>query len=242
MYTVFYTLSISLFDSLSTTQQIIIFVLLLATAKPLRNSLCYLAGLSGAYFACGAAGYMALDKLQAFLNKYLPSSVNMSNPQYYQSEFIMGVIMIVIGVWYFSRNRQPRPSRTHNMILARLKTMNGWFAFCSGVFISITSFPVSVPYLIALGRYSTMHLKLHSAAGYILLYNFGYALPMLVVLAGYLIALRGTEDPNDILHEKARALNLHLTTWTFAGFGILSMVDAGCYFAIGRALIKGRYF
>jgi hypothetical protein len=38
MSAVFYTLSISLFDSLSTTQQIIVFVLLLTTAKPLRNA------------------------------------------------------------------------------------------------------------------------------------------------------------------------------------------------------------
>ena len=74
MSTIFYSLSLSLFDSLSTTQQIIIFVLLLTTAKPLRNALSYLAGLSGAYFVCGLAGYLALDELRVFLSKFSPST------------------------------------------------------------------------------------------------------------------------------------------------------------------------
>jgi hypothetical protein len=42
MTTAWFSIAISLFDSLSTTRQIIIFVLLLSTAKPLRNSLSYL--------------------------------------------------------------------------------------------------------------------------------------------------------------------------------------------------------
>jgi hypothetical protein len=75
-----------------------------------------------------------------------------------------------------------------------------------------------------------------------LLYNVGYALPMLLVSVVYLVARGGADDFNDTLHEKARMLNVHLTTWAFAGFGIFSMIDSGCYFVIGHALIKGRYF
>ncbi len=242
MNTIFYSISISLFDSLSTTQQIIVFILLLTTAKPLRNSLSYLAGLMGAYFACGIAGYMTLGQLRDFLGKYFPSSANLPNIQYYQSEFIMGIIMIAIGVWYFRRKKPAGQSRTENMILSKLRTMNSLFAFGIGIFISVTSFPFSIPYLIALGKYSTLHLSLAAAAGYVLLYNFGYALPMILIFFIYLIALHGVEDSHDTLHEKAKMLNLHLTTWTFAGFGLFSIVDAGCYFTIGHALIKGRYF
>jgi hypothetical protein len=65
---------------------------------------------------------------------------------------------------------------------------------------------------------------------------------MLLVLALYLFVRRGTGDFNDTLHEKARMLNVHLTTWTFAGFGAFSMIDSGCYFALGHALVKGRFF
>jgi cytochrome c biogenesis protein CcdA len=242
MNPVFYSLSISLFDSISTTQQIIVFVLLLTTVKPLRNALSYLAGLSGAYFACGIAGYMALDQLRVFLGRFFPSTANIPNPLYYQSEFLMGIIMTALGIWYFRRKKHARPGRAENMIPAKLRSMNAYFAFGIGVFISLTSFPVSIPYLVALGKYTTLHLGIPAVTGYILLYNIGYALPMLLVLALYLFARRGTGDVAATMHERARMLNIHLTTWAFAGFGAFSMVDSGCYFTLGHALVKGRFF
>lgn len=239
---VVYSLSISLLDSLLTTQQIIIFVLLLSTARPLRNSLSYLAGLIGAYYVCGLAGYTVLDRLLLFLSKCFPSTANMSNPQYYQTEFFMGVIMLAIGIWYFLRNKDGRQSRSENLILLRLQSMTGKFAFYAGVFISLTSFPFSIPYLITLGKYSTLHMGVPAVAGYLIVYNLGYALPMLLVLAIYLFTLRGTADYSDTLHGKAKSLNLHLNTWTFVLFGVFSMVDASFFFTTGHALLKGRYF
>jgi len=238
----FFTLSMSLFDSLSTTQQIVIFVLLLTTDKPLRNACWFLVGLSGAYLACGIAGYLALDQLRVVLAKYVPSSSALPDPLYYRAEFFAGVIMTALGYWYYRRKKHARPGRTENFFLKKLKSMNGFFAFCIGAFVSVSSFPLSVPYILSLEKYALLHLGLSSAAAYILLYNIGYALPMIIVLVVYLIARRAADIQHDTLHEKARALNLHLTTWAFAGFGIFSMIDAGCFFAFGRALIKGRYY
>ena len=191
---------------------------------------------------CGLAGYLTLDWLRSFLNKFLPSSAKLSNPMYYRSEFLMGVVMAAIGVWYFNRKAPAQKSRLELGILEKLRTMTAVFAFCTGVVVSVTSFPVSLPYLVALGRYSVLNLKLSAAAGYILVYNFGYALPMLVILCIYLAARRGGEEYHATLHEKADKLNLHLTTWTFAGLGLFSMADAGCYFAMGHAIMKGRLF
>jgi len=240
--TIFYTLSLSLFDSLMTTQQIIVFVLLLSTAKPLRNALSYLAGLSGAYFVCGIVGYFALDGLRIFLAKFFPFITDMSNPGYYKTELIMGILMVALGVWYFFSEKKSRYGRVENMLLVKLRTLNSSFAFYVGIFISVTSFPFSIPYLIALGKYAGLHLALPEAAGYILLYNIGYALPMILVFFVYLIARRDTDNYKDILHEKTKKLNVQLTTWTLTGFGLFSVIDAGCYFTIGHALIKGRYF
>ncbi len=242
MSTILFTLSISLFDSISTTQQIIIFVLFLTTIKPVRNALWYLAGLMGAYFTCGIAGFLALDKVRVLLNRFLPSAMNMSDPSYYQSELFTGVVMIVIGIWYFRKKKDSRPGRTENMLLKRLRSMNSFASFGIGVIISITSFPFSIPYLVALGKYSALHFGLSSAIGSILVYNIGYALPMIAVLIIYLIARRGAGDLNDSLHEKVRVLNVQLTTWALVGIGLFSMIDAGCYFTIGHALVKGRYF
>jgi cytochrome c biogenesis protein CcdA len=242
MSTIPFTLSLSLFDSLSTTQQIIIFVLLLTTISPLRNSIAYLAGLSAAYFACGVGGYLALDQLQLFLGKYVPSTQNIPNTLYYQSELVSGIVMTLIGVWYFYKKRNAPPGRSQNMMVSKFKTMNGFFAFSMGAFISVSSFPVSIPYIIALGKYTTLHLDISAAIGNILLYNFGYALPMIVVLIGYLYARKRTNDLSDTLHEKTRVLNVQLTTWAWAGVGIFSMIDALCYFILGHALVKGRFF
>jgi len=236
-----YTFSLSLFDSLSTAQQIVIFALLLTTIKPLRNSMAYLAGLSGAYVACGIGGYLAIDQLRTFLAKYFLTTANMSNVHYYQVEFICGIAMAIFGIWYFHKKRHAPPDRTQNMIVSKLKSMNGFLAFCIGAFISISSFPVSIPYIIALGKYSTLHLSFIAAIENILLYNIGYALPMIVILIIYLYARRKTNDLSDTLQEKTRVLNIHLTTWTLVGVGIFSMIDAGYYFTIGQALVKGRF-
>lgn len=242
MSTIFYTISLSLFDSLSTTFQIIVFILLLTTEKPLRNALGYLAGLSGSYFLCGLAGYLALDELRSFLAKYFPDPTNLSNPLYYQSEFFAGVLMVGFGIWYFNRKKKARPGRAENFILLKLRTMNLWFAFCAGIFMSVTSFPVSIPYLLALGSYSALHLELPAVSGFVLLYNIGYASPMILILFLYLVVRRDAFEYNDTLHEKVKMLNIHLTTWSLVGFGFFSMIDAGCYFALGHALLKGRYF
>jgi cytochrome c biogenesis protein CcdA len=240
MGTILFTLSISLFDSFSTTQQIIIFVLLLTPVKPVRNGVSYLAGLIGVYFACGVVAYPVIDQLRAFLGRFFPSTANLSNPVYYQVEFICGIIMAGLGLLYYRKKRHAPPNRAENMVVARLRSMNAYVAFGIGAFISVTSFPVSIPYLIALGRYATLHIGLPAATGLIVLYNVGYALPMLAILVIYLYARRGTEDLTDRLHEKARRLNVQLTTWALAGVGIFSMIDAGWYFAFGRALVKGR--
>jgi hypothetical protein len=65
---------------------------------------------------------------------------------------------------------------------------------------------------------------------------------MIVILIAYLYARKRTDDLYDTLHEKTRVLNVQLTTWAWAGVGIFSMIDSLCYFIIGHALIKGRYF
>jgi len=214
----------------------------LTTVNPLRNAISYLAGLSGAYFICGVTGYLALDQLRLWLAPLLSSRANVSDPQYYGSEFITGIIMTALGIWYFYWKKKRVWSNKENWVISKLKAMNSWFAFATGLFISVTSFPVSLPYLFALGKYASLHLEFQSVIALILLYNLGYALPMVLIFGVYLVARRGTDDYHDQLHEKAKMLNLHLTSWTMVGFGLFSMIDAGCYFILGQALLKERYF
>jgi cytochrome c biogenesis protein CcdA len=233
----YYIFSLSLFDSISTTQQIIIFMLLLTTNKPIKNSIAYLVGLSGSYILCGIVGFFAIDKLHCLL-KYFPSTDCMSNASYYQLELISGIIMLVGGIWYYKKKRHAPADRTQNLIIIRLKSMNMLVAALIGVFISVSSFPVAIPYILALNK--LVALKSQAAIGYVLLYNLGYALPMLIIFGIYLYARRGTDDLHDKLHEKARILNVKLTSAALIGVGLLSMIDAGYFFTLGQALIKGR--
>ncbi len=164
------------------------------------------------------------------------------NPVYYQSEFLTGVFMAAIGLWFFYKKKRRPHGRLVTWIISKLKNMNIGFAFGIGTFISLTSFPGSIPYLVALGKYSSLQLNFPETAGWILFYNLGYALPMILILAAYLMARRKIDFDHDALHGHANQLNRHLTAWTMVGFGLLFMVDAGCYFTLGQALIKGRYF
>lgn len=235
------TLWLSLLDSLSTTLQIVAFVLLLTTAHPNRHAAGYLAGLSGSYFACGVAGYFLIGGLRRLLDQFfgphrIPDAV------YYRSEFLTGLALVALGVAYFYRSKKAKKSRLENWIRRQLDNMKLWVAFGIGAFISITSFPASAPYLIALAKYAALGQGLPTVLGLILLYNLGYASPMVFLWIVYSFYLEKTGGTHLSLHAKAQKLNVHLTTWTFVGFGAFSMADAGSYFVAGQALIKGRFF
>ncbi|HUO57052.1 MAG TPA: GAP family protein, partial [bacterium] len=113
---IFYSIWISLFDSLSTTLQIVVFVLLLTTQRPVRNALAYLAGLCGTYYACGVAVYPVLDAAKALLGRFFPSRV--PDGIYYQAELLTGLVMVGIGVLYFYRRKKACFGRTENMVVA----------------------------------------------------------------------------------------------------------------------------
>ena len=151
-------------------------------------------------------------------------------------------MLAALGVVYFYRSRKAKKSRFENWVHQRLDNMKPWLAFGIGAFISISSFPASTPYLVALGKFAALQQGLPVVVGLILLYNLGYALPMILAWIAYLFFLERAEGFHHVLNEKARQLNVHLTTWTLVGFGAFSMADAGFYFATGRALMKGRFF
>lgn len=241
METLSYTLGMSLFDSFSTAQQIVIFALLLSTVNPIKNSLAFLGGLIGAYFICGFLGFLAFDQLMSFLSSYFPSTASMSDTGYYQLEFASGMTMTAIGIWYYRKYRYAPPDRTHNMLVARLKSVSTLFSFGLGAFISISFFPFSIPYLIALGKYSVLNLTLPAAAGTILIYNFGYAFPLLVIFGIYLVNRNRAGHNISTLHEKTRILNIQLTTGTLVGVGLFTLADAGFYFTFGQVLLNGRF-
>lgn len=238
----FFILAVSLFDSLSTTQQIIIFVLMLTTVRPVRNSISYLAGLFAAYFACGLLGFFALDKLNEFASRFMVVPNGMPDSVYYRAEAFAGVIFLVWGVIYYLRKKDSVKPQVETMIIRKLKDMNIYMAFAIGVFISATSFPVSLPYIAALGKFALLKMSMPEVATCLLLYNIGYALPMIVIFAVY-ISMRGKETgTEEYLHEKARKLNLQLTSGMLVFMGLFSIADSSAFFILGHPLMKNKFF
>jgi cytochrome c biogenesis protein CcdA len=235
-------MALSLFDSFSTTSQIIIFALLLTTVNPVRNALSYLGGLVIAYFLCGLAGLKVLDVLLAVTGKLLPSSANMPDSLYYQSQIFAGAVFIAIGIVYYIKKKNSDKPPVENMIILRLKNMNFFAAFALGAFISATSFPMALPYIAVLGKIAAMKSDFATDVFYIILYNFGYALPLIAVFLVYLVLRHRAEDFNDTLHVKVRILNLRLTAGIFVFIGMLTLADAVYFFITGHPFVKGRYY
>lgn len=233
---------LSLFDSLSTTTQIIVFALLLTTANPVKNALSFLAGLSGAYFICGVLGFAALNQVNAMLKTLMPSTANVPNFTYYQMELFMGAVLLISGPAYYYRKIKSNKPPVEHKIIEKFKRMNAWIAAGIGAFLSASSFPMALPYIVALNRFAALRLGAAQAAGCIAIYNVGYALPMVAIFAMYLFMEKGAERVEADLHERVRKLNLKLTAGILSGTGLLILADSCAYFFLGLPLMKGRYF
>jgi len=235
-----YSLSLSLFDCLSTAQQVVLFALLLTSARPVRNALTYLSGVSGTYIICGVVGCQLFGHLQEIL-KRLSLTPDMSDLSYHQTELFGGLAMALLGIWYFRRHRAPGTALAEDRLMARFGSAGSGPLFALGAFVSITTFPVSIPYLLALGKYAALRLSVLGSLRYILVYNLGYAFPMLALLAAYLLRRQNLSKlPETVTREKVRRLNVHLTSWTLVATGALAIVDSGSFLMLGHALIKGR--
>jgi hypothetical protein len=238
----FFIVTVSLFDSFSTTQQIVVFILILTTANPVKNSLAYLAGLSLSYFACGLLGFMALDELKGFVARFFTNPTGVTDAVYYKTQMLAGAVFIVIGVYYYMKKKIQLKPEMESVIISKLSKMKAITAFGIGVFISVAGFPMSLPYIAVLGKFALLKMSFSVVVSCLILYNVVYALPMAGIFAAYIFAGGGREDIGDTLHEKARKLNLKLTTAMFVGMGLLSIVDALFYYISGHPLLKNRYF
>lgn len=240
---ILFILTIALFDSFSTTQQIVIFVLILTTVKPVKNSLSYLIGLLAAYFACGIIGFLALDQLNAFVSNYVSFKGRMSDQAYYQTQILIGIVFAAMGMIYFRYKKKSTRPEMENVIISRFNTMNGWIACMIGVMISVTGFPLSLPYIAVLEKFALMKWSMPDVVKGVVLYNLFYALPMIVILVIYIFTgAAAKEGIENRLNERARKLNVHLTSSMFVVLGIVSIADALFYFVNGQPIFKNRYF
>jgi hypothetical protein len=90
----------------------------------------------------------------------------------------------------------------------------------------------------SVGKIAAASLGVAGGAGFLLLYNFVYALPMLV-LFGLFVVLRDAVLPR--LHLHVQRLNLLITVLLFSGMGAFLLMDCWFFSFTGKALLTSRF-
>jgi cytochrome c biogenesis protein CcdA len=229
----------ALLDSVSTSFQILVLIFLFSTVKPVRTSLVFIAAIVGAYFACGVAGLAFVDQLNALVKWLVPNLDRLDDHAYYRVELALGVIVTVAGpAWEWYRRRSGRPPFDNRWITV-FKQATWPVALVVGVVFSTMTFPMAVPYIASIEKIAGAHVGQAAGLGYLALYDFVYAVPLLVPF-GLFVVLREAVLPR--LHRHAPAFNRWLTIGLLAVMGLVALVDAAWYFSAGHALMPTRLF
>ena len=122
----------------------------------------------------------------------------------------MGIILFISGPVYllFIRTRKKQKENRFASIISRIRPPA---AFIIGAFISLTSFPVSLPYITAIEKIAVSVNGKILQSCYILLYNLVYILPVLLPFIAYLVLRGGIEGIEKKLHFHIARLNVILT-------------------------------
>ena len=233
--------STALFDSLSTAIQIVIFVFLLSTRRPLAHSLAFFLGTSSAYLACGLVFLYHRETVNAWLARILPNVNSIPDPSYYGLQLAFGALCVVLGIVYAFRSQKQGISPLFQRLTLLIRFVNPLTAFALGAFLSITGFPVSVPYLGALEKLGQAYGNTGALPG-VLYYNLIYAVPMLIPLALYLLLRNRVTNIEAKLHFHTPRWGALVNSGLTALLGLVFMLDSAAYFFGGQALLPSRFF
>jgi cytochrome c biogenesis protein CcdA len=238
---IFFVTTVALFDSFSTAQQLIIFILLLATNNPVKNSLSFLLGLTGIYLVFGFFGYLQVGNINDLLKDFFPSLSEISDPTYYKIQMITGIIFFISGpLYYYFKRKSKRPSM-ENRLIAVFQNINPRVSFIIGALISLTCLPVSIPYFGAIEKLSAAGISTINAFVYISFYNLVYISPMLICFAIYMIFRKKIIDIEEKLKVKADTWNIILMVLILSGTGLLFIIDSGVYYIWAEPVLKSRF-
>ena len=237
----FFLTSTALFDSLSTAVQIVIFIFLFSTKKPVATSVAFLVGLSLTYLVCGVLFLGQMDAINAFFAQFFPKANSVSDPQYYLLQLGFGVLCVAGSLFFAFRKKKNRGPSMEERLSIFLQVLNPVTAAILGVVFSVTGFPASLPYLGALEKLAKAFGPNGALPG-VLYYNFIYVVPLLIPLGIYLAFRNHVEGIEAKLHLHSRKwaslINYGLTIF----LGILFVADSAVFFATGHPLLASKFF
>ena len=189
-------------------------VFLLLTPRPVPRTLSFVAGASLAYFAGGVLLYLGLGAVFVRILDYL------SGPWVHALLVVLGVVMVAAGVW-MQRRTPGEGSRRH------FKNLHPAATFLIGASVTGSDLPTAFPLIIAVERMTQAELGLPGALVALALYLVVYALPLILLLAGYSVLrggaaafLRGAEKAIDRWSRP-------VTIWSLYAIGALLVLNSG---------------
>ncbi len=216
-------LALALLDSLNPVT-IAGAVFLLLTPRPVARTISFVAGACIAYFVGGVLLYLGLGAVFQKVLEYL------SGPWVHALLVFVGAGMVVAGAWM--QRSPPREGAGK-----KIKNLHPVATFMIGASVTGSDLPTAFPLIVAVERVAQAGFGVVGALAALALYVVVYALPLFVLLAGYL-ALRGGGAAFLRSVERFMARwSRPVTVWSLYVIGVLLLLNSGSYLILGWAAL-----
>lgn len=212
-------LGLALVDSLNPSLFITQFYLL-TTERPLPRILSYIGGV---LVVNVSAGLIVLAGLQTVLASQI---VHISTHMWRGLELIVGIILIVAGLWI-------RRNKTVEQTARKPRSLRPIHTFLLGVVITLQEVSTAAPYLVAVERISQASMTNAGNLFALAIYNAIYVTPLLIIVGTFLA--RGTQLMSHLEHIN-HTINIwlpHLFKYLCLVGGAALTIDATIFFAHG---------
>lgn len=169
-------IGIAVLDSVNPTATAI-HLYLLSTVKPLPRTGAFVVGVFGANYLGGLLAVLGLDAVLGRLTADWSGLTGVS------ARWLLGLTLILAGSRLYRRKEsQPR--------VRKPRSLRPIHAFVLGLAVTGAELPVALPYLAAIAVLAQASLRPVETASALLAYNIVFILPLLVLMALYLILSR----------------------------------------------------
>lgn len=200
-------------------------VFLLLTPRPVPRTVTFIVGACLAYFAGGALLYLGLGAVFERVLGYL------SGAWVHVLLVGVGVALVAAAVWM-----ERSPPREGSSGKGRIKGLHPAVTFLIGANVTASDLPTAFPLIAGVERMTSAGLETPAALAALAFYVLVYALPLLLLLAGYLL-LRGRSTT--FLQAAERAMNRWsrpVTIGTLYLLGALLVLNSGGYLVLGHSI------